>query len=104
MEGRQGRTRTDPLATGLDGDETCNKAEDPGARNGECICFVDYTDVAARPLSFAADGAAFGAVLRVDPVNQVVVTLVRTREGADYKPNLYSFLVAVDDGIVDRRP
>ena len=49
-------------------------------------------------------GAASGAVLRVDPVNEVVVTVVRTKQGPNYKPNLYKFLKAVDDGIVDRQP
>jgi CubicO group peptidase (beta-lactamase class C family) len=49
-------------------------------------------------------GAASGAVLRVDPVNDVVVTVVRTKEGENYKPNLYRFLKAVDAGIVDRKP
>jgi CubicO group peptidase (beta-lactamase class C family) len=49
-------------------------------------------------------GAASGAVLRVDPVNEVVVTVVRTRQGANYKLNLSNFLKAVDEGIVNRRP
>jgi len=49
-------------------------------------------------------GAASGAVLRVDPVNDVVVTVVRTQQGEDYKPNLARFLQAVDAGIVDRQP
>jgi len=49
-------------------------------------------------------GAASGAVLRVDPVNDVVVTVVRTQQGPNYKPNLYKFLKAVDDGLVDRKP
>ena len=51
-------------------------------------------------------GAASGAVLRVDPENQVVVTVVRTwnREGSNYNRNLYKFLKAVDEGIVDRKP
>ncbi len=49
-------------------------------------------------------GAASGAVLRVDPVNEVVVTLVRTQQGENYKPNLANFLKAVDEGLVDRQP
>ena len=49
-------------------------------------------------------GAASGAVLRVDPENDVVVTVVRTRQGPNYKPNLYKFLKAVDEGLVDRKP
>jgi CubicO group peptidase (beta-lactamase class C family) len=49
-------------------------------------------------------GAASGAVLRVDPVNEVVVTVVRSKQGANYKPNLYKLLKAVDDGIIDRQP
>ena len=49
-------------------------------------------------------GAASGAVLRVDPVNDVVVTMVRTQQGNNYKPNLAKFLKAVDEGIVDRQP
>jgi CubicO group peptidase (beta-lactamase class C family) len=49
-------------------------------------------------------GAASGAVLRVDPVNEVVVTVVRTQQGENYKPNLYRFLQAVDQGILDRQP
>jgi CubicO group peptidase (beta-lactamase class C family) len=51
-------------------------------------------------------GAASGAVLRVDPENEVVVTLVRTKnsEGDAYKVNLAKFLLAVDEGIVDRKP
>ena len=51
-------------------------------------------------------GAASGAVLRVDPENEVVVTLVRTKnsEGDAYKTNLAKFLLAVDEGMVNRRP
>jgi len=49
-------------------------------------------------------GAASGAVLRVDPENEVVVTVVRTKEGPNYKPNLYKFLKAVDEGLVNRKP
>ena len=51
-------------------------------------------------------GAASGAVLRVDPENEIVVSLVRTKnqEGDAYKHNLASFLLAVDEGIADRRP
>ena len=51
-------------------------------------------------------GAASGAVLRVDPENEVVVTIVRTKnsEGDAYKTNLAKFLIAVDDGIIDRKP
>ena len=51
-------------------------------------------------------GAASGAVLRVDPENEVVVTLVRTKnsEGDAYKTNLAKFLLAVDSGIVNRKP
>lgn len=51
-------------------------------------------------------GAASGAVLRIDPENEVVVTVVRTwnREGSDYNRNLYRFLKAVDQGIIDRKP
>jgi len=49
-------------------------------------------------------GAASGAVLRVDPVNDIVVTVVRTKQGENYKPNLYRFLQAVDAGMVDRQP
>lgn len=51
-------------------------------------------------------GAASGAVLRVDPENEVVVTLVRTKnsEGDTYKTNLAKFLLAVDEGIVNRKP
>ncbi len=51
-------------------------------------------------------GAASGAVLRVDPENEVVVTLVREKnsEGDAYKINLAKFLLAVDEGIVDRKP
>ena len=51
-------------------------------------------------------GAASGAVLRVDPANEVVVTVVRTKnsEGDAYKTNLAKFLLAVDSGIVNRKP
>lgn len=51
-------------------------------------------------------GAASGAVLRVDPENEVVVTLVRAKntEGDAYKTNLAKFLLAVDEGIVGRKP
>jgi CubicO group peptidase (beta-lactamase class C family) len=49
-------------------------------------------------------GAASGAVLRVDPENEVVVTVVRTKQGPNYKPNLYRFLKAVDEGLIDRKP
>lgn len=49
-------------------------------------------------------GAASGAVLRVDPVNEVVVAVARTKRGENYQPNLTKFLKAVDEGIVDRRP
>ncbi len=51
-------------------------------------------------------GASSGAVLRVDPENEVVVTLVRTKnsEGDAYKTNLARFLLAVDEGIVNRKP
>ena len=49
-------------------------------------------------------GAASGAVLRVDPVNDVVVTMVRTKQDPNYKDNLARFLQAVDEGLVDRKP
>ena len=49
-------------------------------------------------------GAASGAVLRVDPVNEIVVAVVRTEQGPNYKPNLCKFLKAVDEGIVARQP
>lgn len=51
-------------------------------------------------------GAASGAVLRVDPENEIVVTLVREKnsEGDAYKTNLAKFLLAVDQGIIDRKP
>lgn len=51
-------------------------------------------------------GAASGAVLRVDPENEVVVTLVREKnmEGDAYKANLAKFLLAVDEGIINRKP
>ena len=49
-------------------------------------------------------GAASGAVLRVDPENDVVVTVVRTNQGPNYKPNLYKFLKAVDEALIDRKP
>ncbi len=51
-------------------------------------------------------GAASGAVLRVDPENEVVVTLVREKnqEGDAYKARLAKFLLAVDEGLVDRKP
>ncbi|WP_395752834.1 serine hydrolase domain-containing protein [Prosthecobacter sp.] len=51
-------------------------------------------------------GAASGAVLRIDPENEVVVTLVREKnlEGDAYKTRLAKFLLAVDEGIVERRP
>jgi CubicO group peptidase (beta-lactamase class C family) len=51
-------------------------------------------------------GAASGAVLRVDPENEVVVTLVREKnmEGEAYNANLAKFLLAVDEGIINRKP
>jgi CubicO group peptidase (beta-lactamase class C family) len=51
-------------------------------------------------------GAASGAVLRVDPENEVVVSLVREKnaEGDAYKVNLAQFLLAVDEGLVGRKP
>jgi len=49
-------------------------------------------------------GAASGAVLRVDPENDVVVTVVRSKQGLNYTPNLYKFLKAIDEGLVDRKP
>jgi len=50
--------------------------------------------------------AASGAVLHVDPDNEVVVTLVRTKntEGDAYKTSLAKFLLAVDEGIIHRKP
>ncbi|WP_395745647.1 serine hydrolase domain-containing protein [Prosthecobacter sp.] len=51
-------------------------------------------------------GAASGAVLRVDPENEIVVTLVREKnlEGDAYKTHLARFLLAIDQGIIDRKP
>jgi len=45
-------------------------------------------------------------VLRVDPENEVVLTLVRTKnlEGDAYKTNLANFLLSVDEVIVNRKP